>query len=109
MIIELLVGLSINFLYGTAILSLLGYDPKDLFKRPYLLFCFGTGGTALSLFFQALLGFGLRSSNNLIVLVALLLLCAIKRFIKALNRKSWAIFSGPWSDSICRAYRRARR
>jgi hypothetical protein len=85
-------GLLLIFLTGFCILDLLGYDRKDLPRRPYLAFCYGSGSTSLFMFLSALAHVRLSLGNNLVFVGALLALCIAKGFMGDNRKPRWSLF-----------------
>ena len=92
--LHLIIGLGFIYAYGTLVLLLLNYDYRDMRKRPYLIFCFGSGSIATCMFFMGLLKIPLSLIANIAV-CAILFLCVIYKKFSVTNKKSpWALYDG---------------
>jgi len=87
-------GGAITFVYmfGALILCLLNYNHKDLFKRTYLMFCFGSGGVAFSMFILSLLTipFGMFSITTVFLALSVFLLFKIR--YKGQVKDPWTLY-----------------
>ena len=91
----LFAGILLLFLFGFLLLYLLGYDRRDLLRRPYLIFCYGSGGISLFMLLSALAHIRLCVRNNFVCVSVLFALCIAKWFTKANRTKGWSLF-GSW-------------
>ena len=94
MYIKLILGLLVVFLHGYLILYLLRYNWKDLLKRPYLVFCFGTGGTALIIFIMSLAGMSFHFLNSLMSMAVFMVLSLIGFSVRKSKKNAWSLFEG---------------
>lgn len=88
--INLLLYILSLFFKGALILYLLNGDCKNVWKKPYLLFCFGSGITSLLLFLGALLRIPFRMQEHIILGMLVVFALAKKLLFKKPN-KAWSI------------------
>ncbi len=85
--LKLFIALIFIFINGVSILSLLNFDLKEVVKKPYLPFCFGTGGISFLMFLLALLKLPFTLGSILTISLFLLLLAKVKRGLKRVKIK----------------------
>jgi len=88
--IKLFLYILFLFIKGALLLYLLHGDIKTIWRKPYLLFCFGSGVTSLLLFLGALIHIPFNVQEY--VILGVLLTCAlVKKFLYKKVNNLWSI------------------
>ncbi len=88
---RLLAGIAFIYICGATVLSLLGYCHRDMLKRPYLLFCFGSGFISFALFAALLFKIQISLHTGIAVFLGLLFVTMLKNIFMRGGKIRWSL------------------